>query len=56
MKIGTSRPSPLYAAIKFAKMLYLGRQRNKTLIWSLIRIEQERLLAEVSALSFRCSH
>jgi hypothetical protein len=56
MGIGTSRPSPLYAAIKFAKMLYLGRQRNKTLIWSLIRLEQERLLNEVSALVFRYTH
>ncbi|KAM5375402.1 hypothetical protein ACJZ2D_005963 [Fusarium nematophilum] len=44
MELGTSRPSPLYAAIKLAKMLFLGRGMNKTLIWSLIRMEQERLL------------
>ncbi|KAF4987225.1 hypothetical protein FDECE_15536 [Fusarium decemcellulare] len=44
MELGTNRPSPLYAAIKLAKMLFLGRGMNKTLIWSLIRMEQERLL------------
>ncbi|KAI1869945.1 uncharacterized protein JN550_005535 [Neoarthrinium moseri] len=40
----TSRPSPLYAAITLAKMLYLGCKMDKTLIWRLIRMEQERLL------------
>ena len=47
MEMGTSRPSPLYAAMKLAKMLFLGRRMNKTLIWRLIRMEQERLLNDV---------
>ena len=49
MKSGTNRPSPLYAATKLAKMLFLGRGMNKTLIWNLIRMEQERLLNDVRA-------
>jgi hypothetical protein len=40
-------PSPLNAALKLAKMLLQGRRMNKSLIWGLIRIEQERLLIQV---------
>ena len=47
MEAETHRPSPLYAAIKLAKMPFLGRGTNRTLIWSLIRMEQARLLHEV---------
>lgn len=47
MEPGTNRPSPVYAANKLAKVLFLGRGMNKTLIWSLIRMEQERLLNHV---------
>jgi hypothetical protein len=43
----TARPNPLDAALKLAKMLLHGRRMNKSLIWGLIRIEQERLLNEV---------
>lgn len=43
----TARPSSLDAALKLAKMLLHGRRMNKSLIWGLIRIEQERLLNEV---------
>ncbi len=43
----TSRPSPLHAALKLSKTLLHGRRMNKSLIWGLIRIEQERLLNEV---------
>lgn len=43
----TTNPSPLNAALKLAKMLLQGRRMNKSLIWGLIRIEQERLLTEV---------
>jgi hypothetical protein len=42
-----ARPNPLDAALKLAKMLLHGRRMNKSLIWGLIRIEQERLLNEV---------
>ena len=52
-EISTSRPSPLYAAIALAKMLFHGRKMNKTLIWRLIRMEQERLLNEVCAATFK---
>lgn len=47
----TSRPSPLHAAMRLAKLLCLGRRMNKTLIWRLIRIEQERILNDVRAAS-----
>jgi hypothetical protein len=43
----TTSPSPLNAALKLAKMLLQGRRMNKSLIWGLIRIEQERLLIQV---------
>jgi hypothetical protein len=43
----TARPSPLDAALKLAKTLLHSRRMNKSLIWGLIRIEQERLLNEV---------
>jgi hypothetical protein len=46
-EIDTARPNPLDAALKLAKMLLHGRRMNKSLIWGLIRIEQERLLNEV---------
>jgi hypothetical protein len=46
-KNDTARPSPLYAALRLARMRLHGQPRNKTLIWKLIRIEQERLLNEV---------
>ncbi|KAH8649293.1 hypothetical protein BX600DRAFT_517669 [Xylariales sp. PMI_506] len=39
-----ARPSPLHTALKLAKMLLHGQRMNKSLIWGLIRIEQERLL------------
>lgn len=57
MELDTNRPSPLYAAIKLAKMLFLDRGMNKTLVWSLIRMEQERLLNDVCAtiLASTCS-
>lgn len=42
----TARPNSLNAALKLAKMLLHGRRMNKSLIWGLIRIEQERLLNE----------
>jgi hypothetical protein len=45
----TARPSPLDAALKLAKMLLRSKRINKSLIWGLIRIEQERLLNEVRA-------
>jgi hypothetical protein len=44
----TARPSPLAAALNLAKTLLHGRRMNKSLIWGLIRIEQERLLNQVS--------
>jgi hypothetical protein len=43
----TMRPSPLYAALRLAKMLLHGRRMNKSLIWGLIRMEQDRLFNEV---------
>jgi hypothetical protein len=43
----TTSPSPLNAALKLAKTLLQGRRMNKSLIWGLVRIEQERLLIEV---------
>jgi hypothetical protein len=42
-----ARPNPLDAALNLAKMLLHGRRMNKSLIWGLIRIEQERMLNEV---------
>ncbi|CAJ2505222.1 Uu.00g126160.m01.CDS01 [Anthostomella pinea] len=45
----TGRPSPLNAALTLAKTLLQGRRMNKSLIWGLIRIEQERLLNEHSS-------
>ncbi|KAF2097853.1 hypothetical protein NA57DRAFT_57031 [Rhizodiscina lignyota] len=42
----TTRLSPLDAALNLAKMLLHGRRTNKSLIWGLIRVEQERLLNE----------
>ena len=45
----TTRPSPLFAALKLAKMLLHGKRMNKNLIWGLIRTEQERLFQEVHA-------
>jgi hypothetical protein len=43
----TVRPSPLDAAMNLAKMLLHGQRMNKSLIWGLIRIEQERLFNQV---------
>jgi hypothetical protein len=54
--IGTGRPNPLSAAMKLAKMLVLGRGMNKTLIWRLIRMEQERLLNDVRAATLRSAY
>lgn len=42
-----TNPSPLDAALKLSKTMLQGRRMNKSLIWGLIRIEQERLLNEV---------
>ncbi|ROW13655.1 hypothetical protein VPNG_04586 [Cytospora leucostoma] len=41
-----ANPSPLDAALNLSKTMLHGRRMNKSLIWGLIRIEQERLLNE----------
>ncbi|PVH98671.1 hypothetical protein DM02DRAFT_615606 [Periconia macrospinosa] len=42
----TKRPSSLDAALKFAKMLLHSRRVNGSLVWGLIRMEQERIFSE----------
>lgn len=48
-KNDTTHLSPLFAALRLAQMLLQGQRINKSLIWGLIRIEQDRLFKEVYA-------
>ncbi|KFA80613.1 hypothetical protein S40288_10050 [Stachybotrys chartarum IBT 40288] len=45
-KSDTTRPSPLFAALRLVQMLLQGQRINKSLIWGLIRTEQDRLFKE----------